>query len=404
MRLSAGLGARELEDTYVSGLYAEAGAWLIAAHMIDGRYDKANAVGLDAAAVADRILAQRPGDRTALYAQGIIQSSLGDAAASELRPQQAIPFNIRAVAVQQTMVDFDPGNMIAQNNLASAQWGLAESYWATGEVDESLDTLDATAATARISGKGGAALRLTYIRLLAHAAMRNADAGQLANARRLRDEISQSASVLQGSEPEGSALPEFADALKLRADAWIAFAAGDARSTLATAADVATRIEKIQPRDSTDELWKNATLFMANELKARSQLVLQDYPAVERSARASLAAKDLWIIDPNIDARIKATLSTLLALALAGQDRPADARTVIEPVVKMHRDLAARNHGDQLQRVEMAGALYAQALGDPQRRAALLRESAALLASLPAEMKTLASVRLWSDRVAQAMR
>ena len=28
------------------------------------------------------------------------------------------------------MVDFDPGNNIAHNNLASAQWSLAESYWA----------------------------------------------------------------------------------------------------------------------------------------------------------------------------------------------------------------------------------------------------------------------------------
>jgi hypothetical protein len=71
--------------------------------------------------------------------------------------------------------------------------------------------------------------------------------------------------------------------------------------------------------------------------------------------------------------------------------------------VKLHRDLAARNHGDQQQRVEMAGALYAQALGDPARRAALLREARALLDGIPASMKSLKSVRSWSDRVSRAM-
>ncbi len=71
--------------------------------------------------------------------------------------------------------------------------------------------------------------------------------------------------------------------------------------------------------------------------------------------------------------------------------------------MKLHRDLASRNRGDQNQKVEMAAALYAQALSDPARRAALLREAQALLASLPGPVKALKSTRTWSDRVAGAM-
>ena len=65
--------------------------------------------------------------------------------------------------------------------------------------------------------------------------------------------------------------------------------------------------------------------------------------------------------------------------------------------MKLHRDLASRNRGDQNQKVEMAAALYAQALSDPGRRAALLRESQALLASLPAQIKALNSVRVLDE-------
>jgi hypothetical protein len=67
--------------------------------------------------------------------------------------------------------------------------------------------------------------------------------------------------------------------------------------------------------------------------------------------------------------------------------------------VKLHRGLAARNHDDQWQRVELAAALYAQALSDKPHRVALLKESATLVARVPAEMRELHSVRLWRERI-----
>ena len=137
-------------------------------------------------------------------------------------------------------------------------------------------------------------------------------------------------------------------------------------------------------------------------MKSQAEIALEDFEAAERSARAALAAKERWVYDPNSDTRRKAEVSTTIALALVGLGKPAEARQVIEPVVKLHRDLASRNRGDENQKVEMAAALYAQALSDPARRAALLRESQALLASLPAQMKALNSVRVWTNRVREA--
>ena len=143
MQRAIELGARDVKDTYVSGLYTDAGAWLVVGLLIEGKYDEAKSIAEEASKVADGILTLNPGDRTALYALALMQQSLGDASASELRPQEAIPPYLRAAAVQQTLVDFDPKNMVAQNNLASVQWGTAEAYWAMGEIDDALKMLDA---------------------------------------------------------------------------------------------------------------------------------------------------------------------------------------------------------------------------------------------------------------------
>jgi hypothetical protein len=321
---------------------------------------------------------------------------------NQLRPREAIPFHIRAVAVQQTMVDFDPGNNIAHNNLASAQWSLAESYWSLGEVDEALATLDATAASARISGEGGAGLQSTLVRLLTFAAGRNADAGRIAPARKYAEEAAQYAARLHRSESKDSTVPLFADAFKLRADGAIASASGDMRAALAAAGAINALLARITPRDPGDEINKGASLYFANELKAQCELLLGDFPAAETSARSALAGKELWVIDPTVDARVKGSMSTLAALAQARQGRIAEAKATIEPVVKLQRDLAARNHGDQQQRIELAGALYVQALTDPARRSALLGESRRLLDGLPATVKALNSTRFWADQVRAA--
>lgn len=94
----------------------------------------------------------------------------------------------------------------------------------------------------------------------------------------------------------------------------------------------------------------------------------------------------------------------MLALALTGERRTDEARRIIEPIVKYHRELAGRNHGDQQQHVELARALYAQALVEPEHRTALLQEASSLFDSVPAQMRALRSVRVWRDRVHEAMR
>ncbi|MDA8348525.1 MAG: hypothetical protein M0038_06945, partial [Pseudomonadota bacterium] len=94
-------------------------------------------------------------------------------------------------------------------------------------------------------------------------------------------------------------------------------------------------------------------------------------------------------------------VSTWLALALARQGKRQQAAQVIAPVVTFDEGLLARDHGDVWVPYELAGALYAQSLTEPPRRAALLARAAGLLAHLPVRLRHLRDVQVLRHWVAQ---
>jgi hypothetical protein len=75
-------------------------------------------------------------------------------------------------------------------------------------------------------------------------------------------------------------------------------------------------------------------------------------------------------------------------------ERDAEARRLLEPVLELHRGLYARKDNEDLtQHVEFAQALYASALAGSPRKAAELKQAAALIDQLPPAMRGLISVR-----------
>jgi len=118
--------------------------------------------------------------------------------------------------------------------------------------------------------------------------------------------------------------------------------------------------------------------------------------------REALARRKPWASSEVSDQRDVAEASTWLAMAVARQGRPAEAAQIIAPWVTYQRELAAKNHGNQWLPLELAAALYAEALGDAQRRPALLREAAALVDNLAPPLRPLHDVRQWRERIQQA--
>lgn len=154
-----------------------------------------------------------------------------------------------------------------------------------------------------------------------------------------------------------------------------------------------------QPHSSAEESCRYKLTFVL----ARAQDASNDSVASEASLHSSIKAHDAMSSHTPEDVRIAAVLSTWLALAQTGQGRSEDARATLTPVLVLQRALSIQGNEGAQQHLELAMALYVQALtlaGAP--RHALLAEAAALVGRLPAPMRTLHSVQSWQGRISAA--
>src|SRR5262249_51720644 len=139
----------------------------------------------------------------------------------------------------------------------------------------------------------------------------------------------------------GGPRPVWYEVLSAFVDGEISLARDDARAALAIARNARAKADATQARDS-DALWENQILFLLNGLESRAELMLGDYAASEKRARAAREARATLHNGVNQDDLDLDELSSQIALALIGQKRTKEALAVIEPVVKRRRDVQAR--------------------------------------------------------------
>jgi len=310
----------------------------------------------------------------------------------------------RGEATAQALVTLDPKNTVSFNNLAAVRVDLGEASWAAGQPRESLDYYQKAIADMRHAENGGAEFVLNQLFPLSVMAGRQADLGDTAAADTAVASARKFVAALHASEAADSPLPLFGDCnlqIALEAGAlWL----GDLTAARRIGADIVALVQGVKPNGGFQEFYKTACIFYPDRYQGEAQYLQADYPAAERTLREAIEARKGWPLATEGDRRELGEVSTMLALALIGEHRNDEARRLVEPIVKYQRDLSARNHGDQQQHVELARALYAQALIDPSHRALLLQEAATLLQAVPPQMRELHSVRIWRDRVHDALR
>ena len=404
MDMALGQGARDLSNVEMAADYAEAGAWLVSALANLGRNDEARRSGEDALAVADKVLERRPGHRVALHAEQIIESDLAQVATNDLNPKEALRIAELEVQTSQTLLTLDPGNIVSTNNMGVAHQGVGDALWFMGRMHDAipyyLKSLDDYAK----STSGGTGFFIIRGYDVAQTATHRAQIGDDAGAAATIASAAPFLAQLRRIEPQGSVAVIIAESLVDLPTASAAFERGDLKGAVRMTQASLAKLESITPEGGLQESQKFISLFVAYHLEGRANFLLGDYAGAERAERASIAARKHTPIEAVADRRDVAELSTWLAMAIARQGRLEEAAQVIAPVVKFHRELAAKNHGDEWQRVEFAGALYAQALTDKAHAAVLLREAAAIMDALPAAMRPMHDVKLWRDLISAAER
>src|SRR6185437_11552383 len=285
-----GIDGLKLDDMPAAVAYAEASSWQMSALQNLGRFDELRQVGADALKVTRQVLERRPGDMSALRAEGLILDTLAGAEWTDLHVRKALELGRQDARDWEAMVRLDPSNQIAWNNLVNARIQLGGMLLGVGEVREAREqTYAALAVAQRVkeSGMIGTVLSLTagYLaRLEADMGDRQAAAAALASNQRF-------AELAIGSIPKDSFgrayLPEFLGYYGFPGSGmgYGAFALpvgdGDYESVRKIAHASAARLEKIKTTFPSQEQARNAALEIAYRTAADASYRLQDYVAAD---------------------------------------------------------------------------------------------------------------------------
>ena len=402
LQIATDLGARDLSNIDAAALYTEASAWLASAQQNSGRNAEARKVSDFALNLGDRILESRPGNRLALHAQEVNAAVLTWVAQNDLDLTEQLRIARRSVEIATTLYNLDPGNFASEANLGQAYLTLGDTLVTLGKVREGLPNYPRGLDHEAEAAGSGAYLTVQYIWLVASYAENQAAFGSADNAtvtlRRIPSEQARMA-----KEPNAGALalvPALIDALTKYGSSAVALRKGEyaEASRIAWAADKLMEDSKTIP--GFQEVQKIVTIYLAAHVAGQADYLLGDFAGTERAERIAVERRHQFQDQQVGDRRDIGIKSTWLAMAIARQGRADEAAKLIAPVIKYDRELMARNHGDQTLPVELAGALYVQALCDRAHSAALLHEAGALIDGIPAELRATTDIRQWRERIA----
>ena len=400
MKVAEEACAADMTHVDMAALYAYSGAWDVQALFSAGHDDEARAVGVKADAMVDKVLAQRPTHLLALKSQQLLGTNLGFAALNDMDPARAVPLFERALSSSQNLSRLDPGNRVIRFNLAVTIASIGDALWVMGKphasLQQSLDSLQLFKGVRIASSVGpdGVAKRAGYY---IHAV----DVGDTHSLPWQLAEIQLDLDYMQAHPPADSTLLAESRCAAKSGETEAARLRGDFATSIRIAEDCRAILYGLKTNGQIEAFVKNINLFYILRTLAEAEYSTGDYAAAERDLRDSLAARANFPIASVSDYRDQAENFVYLSMSLAAQGKLADAQTTIAPIVKLHRQYKAVNRGDQTQLVELAATLYAQSLSDPAHRDALRKEATSLIASLPAEMRALRSVRQWTDRIAR---
>jgi hypothetical protein len=401
-RIATDLGARDLSNLDMGAYYAEAGAWLTEALIAVGRNHEARRAGEDSIALADRVLERRPGYRLALHAQQVIETNLGNVEQNDLNPLEAARIGLRGEQISLMLLKLDPNNVVSINNLGASQGNVGDALWGAGRLHAAMPYYLQQLDDMGHASSGGAGFAIIRSFTMAGVAYRQAVLGDTAAAAATIAAGAPYLAQLRQREPAGSIAVTIVDAIDKLSTAWVGFARDDLPTARRIDAQAVAQLEAATPHGGLQEFEKQISLYVAYHIEGRAEYQQGDFAAAERSERKALAARKAAGGESISDQRDRGELATWIAMAVARQGRLGDAAQTIGPVVKFQREMAAKNHGDQWLPMELAAALYAQALSDPGKSAPLLREAAGLIASLAPELRPTHDVRLWRELIRRA--
>jgi hypothetical protein len=393
-----GIANLDVTDPASAAAYAEASAWEVQALTNFGRSDDARRVGEDGLQVGRRLLEEHPGHAQALRATALIYVGLADIAASGGQLKQALALVAQGTQGWDSLARMDPTNMIAWNNLGASRLRRADLLVGLGRPRDAIDEYRRAAnigAESQHSAMIASLMRFPAANIL----QLQADLGASAALERARADLKVASNRYQALIPADSVDARINEAYYPYFLLFAEQLQGNHEAVLRQTPDVIKRLAAWPKDTGYARYWYTRGLRDLYDLDGDSAYAVGDYERAQADGGAAielnLALKpqqpdELRALD---DERAKQ------ALALARLHRYPQAEKLIAPVLERNRARSAQHNEDYRAAAQEARALLAAAVARPGTGASDLERAAKLFASMPAEMRGLASIRVWRERI-----
>ncbi len=379
--------------------YLKAGQWMVETYVRGAvqDVDAAEQLALNVIAGAREVLHQRPTHWPATQIESSTNFMRGYNAVMNRQPGKALGIYDEMIEKENQSRLIDPDNENTVSGLAISYDQKSIALGLLGRLTESLQANEKVwELYKRVKPDAFQARNLYYAGMLMSKLLAQQGAG-----RRL-DEM-RAHMMENGNHVVRTADPELAEAYSEEIavdDAEIRYLLNDPSLTLAFLDKLGQRCAQFQPKARNKLAVTTSRTSNVQLLNIRSKLAYAngDFAQAEASARASIQLDDKVEKFQSRDQEIN------LALALARLHRLPEAKELLKTVRADQRARIAAGSDDQFLQLELAEALFATALTEPNAGTAELHEALAVLAHLPAPMQQYRDVQLWRGRINDELR
>ncbi len=408
-KVLVGLGALDLSDLDAASEYADTADSEARELVTLGRMEEAQQLEQQVYDLAEKIIARRPGDLHAMQDRAWAAGLLSDLARYRHDDAARDEFAHRAEQAGGDEVRFNSSDLSAWWRWSLGFQFIAEGEFDRGEIVQSIATRRKLLALEQDKRLPSSLARVVWYQWI-ELAREQAETGDAAAAAQsfkgyTRD-AAEFAATLPTDDPRRKILAEGPGVL----GATLQLAQGDARAALASATAVTERIASVvvSKDDVNSQLMQSRTLGADLHAASVAALRLGRYAQAEALAHRALTIPTDLNNSAADSQTQKSEVQTILAHSVVGQERPDEARKILQPALDWFRkQLAGGAHETQF-REDFAYALYVDAVAQPTDSAgrkqhdADLAQAVELIAGASAEAQKMATMKYVAGLIAAA--
>ena len=404
------VGAHDLSDLRAASIYADTSDSQARHSLLLGKVAEAEKLEIEVYSIAEKVLAQRPGDLRSMANRALAADFLGRLAIRRHDYAAATDYAARSAVAGENYVRFNPSDLNSWIYWVRGKDQMASVLLEEGRISAALDGFRATVALDQDARKPASLAPMLWSSW-GTLIVNEARVGDFAAAEKSLESGVAAIKATEALEAADSQRRVLFDLVITSVQSRVNLFKGNNQAAFDLAMQAANQLRKFDlSKSESGGSIRDVTAFRNNVL--RNTLITASLAAIRtgRYGEAEAAARERYDLPPNPYSELdpqdeKSRAQVTLAHAIALQGRAEEARRITETEIARYRAELKEGASGLSFAKDFAYALYVDALarpaGDP-RRAAVLQEATKQLDSLSVEANQLLDIRELRGWIASA--